>query len=150
MKWQVVVNGHTVELEPERLEAVQEVEPGVYSVVLDGRSFEARAFMTAAGLQVETDGVRFTAEVVDLRNASRRSKAALGSGRQNIAAAMPGKVVRLLVQQGDAVEAGQGLVVVEAMKMQNEMKAARPGRVAEVRVRGGDTVGAGETLVVLE
>jgi biotin carboxyl carrier protein len=63
---------------------------------------------------------------------------------------MPGKVIRVLVNKGDAVEAGQGLVVVEAMKMQNEMKAARPGRVAEVRVQGGDTVGAGETLVVLE
>jgi biotin carboxyl carrier protein len=63
---------------------------------------------------------------------------------------MPGKVVRLLVREGDAVAAGQGLVVVEAMKMQNEMKASRAGRVAEVRVSDGDTVAAGDTLVVLE
>jgi biotin carboxyl carrier protein len=63
---------------------------------------------------------------------------------------MPGKVIRVLVNKGDPVEAGQGLVVVEAMKMQNEMKASRPGRVAELRVQAGDTVGAGETLVVLE
>jgi biotin carboxyl carrier protein len=63
---------------------------------------------------------------------------------------MPGKVVRLLVSEGDAVDAGQGLVVVEAMKMQNEMKASRAGRVVEVRVRDGATVGAGDTLVVLE
>jgi biotin carboxyl carrier protein len=63
---------------------------------------------------------------------------------------MPGKVVRLLVSAGDAVDAGQGLVVVEAMKMQNEMKASRAGRVVEVRVRDGETVGAGDTLVVLE
>jgi biotin carboxyl carrier protein len=63
---------------------------------------------------------------------------------------MPGKVVRVLVQVGDAVEAGQGLVVVEAMKMQNEMKASRPGRVIEIRAHAGDTVSAGDTLAVLE
>jgi biotin carboxyl carrier protein len=63
---------------------------------------------------------------------------------------MPGKVIRLLVNAGDAVEVGQGLVVVEAMKMQNEMKASRPGRVVEVRTRAGDTVGAGDALLVIE
>ena len=63
---------------------------------------------------------------------------------------MPGKVVRVLVKVGDAVEAGQGLVVVEAMKMQNEMKASRPGRVIEIRADAGETVGAGDTLLVLE
>ena len=63
---------------------------------------------------------------------------------------MPGKVVRVLVNVGDSVDVGQGLVVVEAMKMQNEMKAARPGRVTEVRARAGETVSAGDTLVVLE
>jgi len=56
----------------------------------------------------------------------------------------------VLVQKGDAVDVGQGLIVVEAMKMQNEMKASRAGRVAEVLVRDGDTVTAGDTLVVLE
>ena len=55
---------------------------------------------------------------------------------------MPGKVVRVLVNVGDAVDVGQGLVVVEAMKMQNEMKAARPGCVIEIRAQAGQTVGA--------
>ena len=63
---------------------------------------------------------------------------------------MPGKVVRLLVQPGDVVEAGQGLVVVEAMKMQNEMKCAHAGTVREVRAAAGDTVAAGQVLVVIE
>ena len=62
---------------------------------------------------------------------------------------MPGKVIRVLVREGDGVEIGQGLVVVEAMKMQNEMKALRSGHVVEVRVRDGDTVTAGDVLVVL-
>jgi biotin carboxyl carrier protein len=59
-------------------------------------------------------------------------------------------VIRVLVSQGDSVEAGQGLVVVEAMKMQNEMKSPKAGRVAEVRVQPGAAVLAGETLMVVE
>ena len=63
---------------------------------------------------------------------------------------MPGKVVRILVATGDLVETSQGLVVVEAMKMQNELKAARPGRVVEIQACDGETVGAGDVLLVLE
>jgi biotin carboxyl carrier protein len=63
---------------------------------------------------------------------------------------MPGKVVRLLVNKGDLVDASHGLVVVEAMKMQNELKAVRPGRVVEIRASEGQTVGAGDILLVLE
>jgi biotin carboxyl carrier protein len=63
---------------------------------------------------------------------------------------MPGKVVRVLVSTGDFVEASHGLVVVEAMKMQNELKAGRPGRVAEIRASEGQTVAAGDILLVLE
>src|SRR5258706_10645456 len=102
------------------------------------------------GMRLEADGSHFSAEVLDPRNTTRRSRAALGTGRQNIKSLMPGKVVRVLVREGDVVEPGIGLVVVEAMKMQNEMKASRAGRVVEVRVRDGDTVVAGEALVVLE
>ena len=98
---------------------------------------------------MEVNGRRFTAEVYDPRDRGQKSAAALATGRQNIAAPMPGKVIRVLVRQGDAVEVGQGLVVVEAMKMQNEMKAVRMGTVVEVRVKDGDTVSAGDTLVVL-
>ena len=63
---------------------------------------------------------------------------------------MPGKVVRVLVEPGDSVEAGQGLVVVEAMKMQNEMKSPKAGRVVEVRTRADAAVAAGEALIVVE
>lgn len=150
MKWQILVDGHPVEINPQRLESVKEVEPGVYSVLLEGQSFEVRAIAASEGSRVQAGGRSFTVEVRDPRNASRQSRAAHGSGRQNISSPMPGRVVRLLVREGDAVDAGAGLVVVEAMKMQNEMKASRAGRVAEVRVRDGDTVGAGDTLVVLE
>jgi biotin carboxyl carrier protein len=150
MKWQVAVDGRAIEIDSGQLASVTEVESGVYSVLLDGASCEIRVIETSQGLRVEAGGRKFTVEVSDPRDTSRGSRASIGSGRQNVAAPMPGKVVRVLVKVGDAVDAGQGLVVVEAMKMQNEMKASRPGRVIEIRAGAGQTVGAGDTLVVLE
>jgi pyruvate carboxylase subunit B len=150
MKWQVVVDGRAFEIDSQQLDGVLQVEPGVYSVLLEGASYEIRIQPSPEGLTASAAGRRFAVEVRDPRDASRSSRAAIGSGRQNVTAPMPGKVVRVLVGTGDLVETSQGLVVVEAMKMQNELKANRPGRVMEIRAREGETVGAGDTLVVLE
>jgi biotin carboxyl carrier protein len=150
MKWLVAVDGRTIDVDSERLAGVTQVEPGVYSVLLDGVSYEIRVVETSQGLSAEARGRRFVTRVNDPRDSSQSSRAPVGSGRQNLAAPMPGKVVRVLVEVGDSVAVGQGLVVVEAMKMQNEMKASRPGRVIDIRVRDGATVGAGDTLVVIE
>jgi biotin carboxyl carrier protein len=150
MRWQVAVDGRTVEIDPEQLASATPLEPGVYSVLLGGSSYEIRVMETPQGLIAEAGGRRFTVEVADPRDTSKGSRASIGSGRQSVAAPMPGKVIRVLVEVGDEVEVGQGLVVVEAMKMQNEMKAARPGRVIEVRARAGETVRAGDTLLILE
>jgi len=70
-------------------------------------------------------------------------------GRQQIIAPMPGKVVRLLVKAGDAVEAGQGLLVVEAMKMQNEIRAPKTGKVERILISEGQAVNAGDVLAVV-
>ena len=150
MSFEISVDGKPVEIPAGAGPAVVRVEPGVYSVLHAGRSFEARVAAVAEGFSVEVNGRRFHVEVRDPRNARRRLDAGLSGGRQNILAPMPGKVVRLLVQLGDAVDAGQGLVVVEAMKMQNEMKCAHAGTVREVRAAVGDTVSAGQVLVVIE
>jgi biotin carboxyl carrier protein len=150
MKWEVSVNDRILELDPTQLASAEEVEPGVYSVLDQGRSYEVRIVKAPAGWNVEAGGHPFAVEVRDPRDASNRSKKALGAGRQNIAAPMPGKVVRVLVNEGDRVEAGQGLVVVEAMKMQNAMKAGASGAVVRIRVRDGDTVAAGDVLVTIE
>ncbi len=99
---------------------------------------------------VVIDGFRFAVEVRDPRRMARQSGARSREGVETVTAPMPGKVVRVLVAPGDAVEAGQGLVVVEAMKMQNEMKAPRAGRVSAVPAREGATVAAGEALAVIE
>ncbi len=81
---------------------------------------------------------------------ARRDAGAAASGQQRIAAPMPGKVIRVLVAAGDDIEAGQPLVVVEAMKMENELSGARPGRVVDVLVTEGQSVEAGRLLVVVE
>jgi len=150
MKWQVAVDGRAVEIDSAQLDAVLEVETGVYSVLLDQAIYEIRITGSAQGLTANAAGRQFAVEVRNPRDASRSSRAAIGSGRQNVIAPMPGRVVRVLVAVGDLVDTGQGLVVVEAMKMQNEMKASRPGRVIEIRAREGETVGPGDALVVLE
>ena len=114
--------------------------PGAYSVIVEGRGFLVS--LPQAG-QVYVNGRRLPVEVFDPREMRERSSGGVSQGRQNVAAPMPGKVIRLLVQPGDQVESGQGLVVVEAMKMQNEMKSPKAGRVAEVRTRAGLTVEGG-------
>jgi biotin carboxyl carrier protein len=150
MKWQVAVDGRTIEVDSRQLDSVLQVEPGVYSVLVEGASYEVRMQPAAHGLTANAEGRRYTVEIHNPRDARRSSGSSVGSGRQNITAPMPGKVVRVLVESGTEVEASQGLVVVEAMKMQNELKASRPGRVIEIRAREGETVGAGDILVVLE
>ena len=89
-------------------------------------------------------------EVFDPRNLRAGGQASAQPGRQRISSPMPGKVVRVLVVPGDAVEAGQGLVVVEAMKMQNEMKSPQAGHVVEVHTQADATVAAGDILIVVE
>jgi len=135
-----------IESEEEKTADIRQVEPGVYSVVAGGRSYQARV----EGAAVSIAGRSFRVEVLDPRRWNRERNHREAEGRQNITAVMPGKVVRVLVAQGDQVEAGQGLIVVEAMKMQNEMKAAKAGRVATLAAVAGATVNAGEILATIE
>jgi biotin carboxyl carrier protein len=107
-------------------------------------------------VEVVVDGWRFVflvedADRADLRDrASRdRSGAALGGGPLEIRAIIPGRVAAVVVAAGDQVEAGQPLLVVEAMKMQNELRAPRDGVVERVAVGPGDTIEIGDALVVL-
>jgi biotin carboxyl carrier protein len=134
----------------ERCARVREAEPAVYSVLLDGRSYDARVEESADGLVVVIEGHRFEIGVRDPRRLARKHGGAGHEGRQNVTAPMPGKVVRILVAPGDEVTAGQGLLVVEAMKMQNELRALRPGRVETIVAREGATVSAGEVLATIE
>lgn len=166
MKRTIVVNGNEDSIElispapdcrfrfggaAERLAQVEVPEPGVYSILVDGRVYEARVedVPAGAGLIVVIDGHRFEIELRDPRRRPGKSGRAGAGGSQNVAAPMPGKVVRVLVSPGQQVQPGQGLVVVEAMKMQNEMKALRAGTVLSVAAKEGATVTAGEILAVI-
>jgi len=143
---------------------VAEVRPGVYSVLIGGKSFAARVELLnsrqgtsndggapdGGEYAVQVDGVRYAVLVRDPRRWRRdRTRLAL-EGRQTVQAPMPGKVIRVLVSEGQTVEAGQGLIVVEAMKMQNEIKSPKAGSVRKVLVAAGQAVNSGETLVVVE
>ena len=126
--------------------SVEPVTPGSYSVLIGGRSFE----VIAAGSEIRVNGRALSVEIFDPRSMRGRKSGAAGAGPQNVAAMMPGKVVRVLVAAGDTIEAGQGLVVVEAMKMQNEIKSPKAGRVVEVKTKPDATVAAGDVMLVIE
>ena len=125
---------------------------GRYSLraMATGRQHDVR--LTASGahaFDVAVDGVRLTATRKPGSRTARRNLAD-GDGPARLVAPMPGKVARVLVAPGDEVVSRQGLVVVEAMKMENELRAGRAGRVSQVLVSEGTSVEAGALLVVLE
>ncbi|HUU34772.1 MAG TPA: biotin/lipoyl-containing protein [Vicinamibacterales bacterium] len=102
-------------------------------------------------LGVHVNGRQITVAITESGRARvRGGRTAHGQGPQRLTAPMPGKIVKLLVAPGDTVEAGQGLVVVEAMKMENELRAAKAGRVTSVSVTEGQSVDAGAVLAVVE
>lgn len=154
MNVSVGIGGRAREIDMDRSGAqIATVEPGVYSVLMDGRSYEAHVEQSDGGgfvFSVFIDGHRFEAEIRDPRRWSRQTGKRGIEGRLHVTAPMPGKIVRLLVAEGDAVAAGQGLLVIEAMKMQNEMKAPKAGRVASLTAREGATVAAGDVLAAIE
>jgi pyruvate carboxylase subunit B len=120
---------------------VIEVEPGVYSVLLGEKSYEIR---------LEGDTAECRGVTVELPEAAGGRHTKRAAGASNISSNMPGKVVRLLVADGDAVEAGQEVIVVEAMKMQNEMKAPKAGVVRGLKAKPGDTVAAKKVIARIE
>ena len=127
------------------------VEPGVYHVIgAAGRGYEVRIRESAGGFEAEVDGRVVSLELTDPREARRQGVSADAAGRRDIKAPMPGKVIRLLVAEGDSVEPGQGLVVVEAMKMQNELKSPKTGTVTRIATEAGATVAAGDVLLTIE
>ena len=131
---------------------VVEVAPNTFSVLLNGESHQIRVAPRLDGtLNLHTDLAEYQAEVSDPRAwRGRRHGALEAEGCQRVAAPMPGKVIRVLVEPGEAVEAGQGLLVVEAMKMQNEIRSPKRGKVEKLLAKEGQAVNAGEVLVWVE
>ncbi|HUZ97599.1 MAG TPA: biotin/lipoyl-containing protein [Edaphobacter sp.] len=123
------------------------LQPGIMSLVIEGRQYRC----VLDGDSVLIDGRRFAFEVNDPRSLQGRRSAGRGAaGPRAVKAPMPGRVVRVLTVVGDEVAEQQGVIVIEAMKMQNELKSPKAGKVVRVAVAVGDTVGAGDVLVVVE
>lgn len=125
-----------------------------YSLLLDGTSYEVDIIKGVSPYAVGVKGEVHEVEVLTEREKRLKAvakKADAGvEGRQVVASPMPSKVVRLLVQVGDQVALGDGVIVVEAMKMENELRASGPGTVREIRTKEGEAVGGGTPLVVIE
>ena len=142
------VDGRRYELE------VREPVEGSYLLIADGLVYDCRVERDAArraSLSVHTRNHAYPITLIDPKHLrAAQSPGAQTDGSAQVKAVMPGKVVRVLVAEGQLVEAGEGLLVVEAMKMQNEMKSPRAGRVVQLQASAGATVNAGDVLVVIE
>jgi len=128
------------------------LESGMVSLIVDGKSFQVEVEPRGEELSVQVKGQSFLLDVADERKMRVRAATATFSveGRQVISAPMPGKVTKILVKLGDEVAEGQGLVVVEAMKMENELKSPKAGKVVEITAKEGTAVENNAKLLVVE
>ncbi|HSY66058.1 MAG TPA: acetyl-CoA carboxylase biotin carboxyl carrier protein subunit [Terriglobales bacterium] len=123
----------------------------VLSVLIDGKAYEIKREHTAADTHLWVGSVRYLAELRDPRSLrGRRGAGADDKGPKKILAPMPGKVIRVLIDQGQPIEAGQSILVVEAMKMQNEIKSPKKGTMQKIMAVEGATVNAGDVLAIVE
>jgi biotin carboxyl carrier protein len=165
MRREVIVSGKSIHVELRRNRdqvdfqveggaaesaSIIEVQPGVYSVLVNGKSFEARLIRGNSSVTVHLNGQSYDVEIVDPREPNRAHADVSRRGPQTLLAPMPGKIVRVLVAEGDPVQVGTGLLVMEAMKMQNEIKADKAGNVVSLPVREGDAVSTGDVLAIVE
>jgi biotin carboxyl carrier protein len=124
---------------------------GALSLLVEGKSYEARWQQLGEERRIVVGHEVFKVQVRDPRSLrSRRSRESGTQGVRKIIAPMPGKVVRILTGMGVEVEAGQAVLVIEAMKMQNELKSPKKGKVSKLNVREGAAVEAGQTLAEVE
>ncbi len=128
---------------------ISELSDGIYSILIGGRSLEVRIEALGQTLRITSGAREFTASVTDPRRYRKGAGSILAEGRQQVTAPMPGKVIRVLVKAGEAVTAGQGIVVVEAMKMQNEVKSPKAGTIEKLLAAEGQAVNAGDALAVV-
>jgi biotin carboxyl carrier protein len=144
-EWFCSLDGRAFPLE------VTATQDGVLSILVEGKSYEAKLENNASENNVIVAGERFAAVVRDPRSfRSRRSSGGAAEGVKKILAPMPGKVIRILAPAGTPVESGQGVVVIEAMKMQNEMKSPKKGMVKRINAAEGAAVEAGQVLAEIE
>jgi biotin carboxyl carrier protein len=131
---------------------VSEPEPGLFTVIINDRVYRCALEESPGGaVEVIVNGKRIPVAARDKKHLRGQAGAgASASGQIKLVSPMPGKVVRALLKAGDEVAAHQGVLVVEAMKMQNEVQSPKAGKIVEIKVSEGQTVNAGETLAIIE
>jgi biotin carboxyl carrier protein len=125
----------------------------VYSLIIDGKSYESYVYETEEGWQVLTRGRQYNLTVEDEREKRLRAAAGNGvaeSGEYHLKAPMPGLIVAIPVNEGDRVEKGQVILILESMKMQNELKSPKAGTVGRIRVKQGETVEQRQALMSVQ
>lgn len=166
MTYDVVVDGKTQQVELRHGDKTwlckvdgQEIEVDaaltardVLSVLVGAKAYEIKRERSLQGeLHMVIGSARYAVDVQDPRSLrTRRAVGGAETGPQKLKAPMPGKIVRILVNENDEVKAGQSIVVMEAMKMQNEMKSPKDGRVQKILTAEGSIVNAGDTLAIIE
>lgn len=144
-EWKCKLDGRELPLD------VVSAQDGMLSLLLQGKSYEVKQETVGTESNVVVGQERFSASVRDPRSfRSHRRSGASEQGVMKIKAPMPGKVVRILAPAGTQVEMGQSVVVIEAMKMQNELKAPKTGVVKKISVAEGAAVEAGQALAEVE
>ncbi len=143
--WKCVLDGNAMQVD-----AVL-TRRDVISLIVAGRSYEIKREHTADDLHMWVGSERFAVEVRDPRSLRGRKTAGDEEhGPRKLVAPMPGRVLRILVEEKSQVEVGQGIVVVEAMKMQNEIKSPKKGTVQKLMTVTGATVNGGDVLAIVE
>jgi biotin carboxyl carrier protein len=164
MTYDVTIEGRSYRLELDRTEGrwscrldgrIIEVDAvlartDVLSLRLGNRAYEVKCERGAGELHLWVGSARLAVEVRDPRSLRGRSRVLDDHGPRKLLAPMPGKIVRVLVSQGAQVEAGTGVLVVEAMKMQNELKSPKKGTIQKILVSEGSAVNAGDVLAIVE
>ncbi len=143
-RWSCRLDGRQIEVD-----AVL-ARPDVISLRIGNKAYEVKCERVGGDTHIWVGSARFAAEVRDPRSLRGRVRAVDEHGPRKLTAPMPGKIVRVLVSEGAEVEAGAGILVVEAMKMQNEVKSPKKGTVQKILVREGAAVNAGEVLAIVE
>jgi len=143
-QWRIRVDGQPVAADAHL------VRPGILSLLIAGQSYRVVLDPDNADPALHIGPQRIPYRLDDPRSLRSRRRQASAEGPATLKASMPGRVVRVLVEKGDAVAAHQGVLVLEAMKMQNEVKSPKDGRVREIRVSPGDAVSAGDILAIID
>lgn len=143
-RWLCRLDGRGIEIDAEL------VRPEVLSLRIGNQAYEIKSEHVGNDWYVSVGSARFASEVRDPRALRSRGRAADERGPKKLMAPMPGKVVRVLAREGDEVEAGAGLLVVEAMKMQNEIKSPKKGTIQKMLAAEGEAVNAGDVLAIVE